>query len=178
MKQLFRAGKIEHQVVLKPKLNFTKFSNEQRNKRAIFGAITLGFLGLVFEGISSFLHHKRHIALQKAVKMMSITMDAQRNKQMHLENLLIMYGVYNAGTLSKLVKTAQVMHSHQMLVEELFTGQQVEAYKIYSKMQDAHRVQHYVTNSLLYLWTIKENYIMVYNEFITQLWIYAKQLES
>ena len=31
-------------------------------------------------------------------------MDAQGNKQMLLENLLIMYGVYNAETLSKLVK--------------------------------------------------------------------------
>ena len=128
-----------------------KFQTEQRNKRAIFGTIISGFLGLAFEGISSFLHHKRHRALQKAVKMMSITTDAQRNKLMHLENSLIMYGVYNAETLSKLVKTAQVMHSHQMLVEQLYAGQQVEAYKIYSKMQDAHGVQHYVTNSLLYL---------------------------
>ena len=32
-------------------------------------------------------------------------MDTQRNKLMHLENLLIMYRVYNAETLSKLVKT-------------------------------------------------------------------------
>ena len=105
---------------------------------------------------------------------MSITTDTQRNKLMHLENSLIMYRVYNAETLSKLVKTAQVMHSCQTLVEQLFAGQQVEAYRIYSRMQDACRVQHYVTNSLLYLWTIKEKYIVVYNEFITQLWIYAK----
>ena len=81
--------------------------------------------------------------------MMSITTDTQRNKLMHVENSLIMNGVYNAETLSKLVKTVQVMHSCQMLVEQPFTGQQVEAYRIYSKMQDAHRVQHYVTNSLL-----------------------------
>ena len=101
--------------------------------------------------------------------MMSITTDAQRNELMYLENLLIMYGVYNAETLSTLVKTVQVLHSHQMLVEQLFTGQQVEAYKIYFKMQDACRVQHYVTNSLLYLQTIKEKYVTVYNEFITQL---------
>ena len=53
-----------------------------------------------------------------------------------------MYGVYNVETLSKLVKTVQVMHSHQMLVEQLFSGQQVQAHEIYSKMQDAHRVQH------------------------------------
>ena len=93
---------------------------------------------------------------------------------MHLENLLIMYRVYNAETLSKLVQTVQVLHSHQTLVEQLFAGQQVAAYQIYSKMQDACGVQHYVTNLLLYLQTIKEKYIVVYNEFITQLPIYAK----
>ena len=113
-----------------------KFQTQRRNKRAIFGAIISGFSGLAFKGISSFLHDKRHKALQKAVKMMSITTDAQRNKLMHLENSLI-YGVYNAETLSKLVKTVQGLHSHQTLVEQLFTGQQVAAYQIYSKMQDA-----------------------------------------
>ena len=71
-------------------------------------------------------------------------------------------------TLSKLVKIVQLMHSCQMLIEQLFAGQQVEAYRIYSKMQDVCRVQHYITNSL-YLQTIKEKYIAVYNEFITQL---------
>ena len=146
-----------------------KFQTERRNKRAIFGTIISGFLGLAFEGISSFIHNKRHKALQKAVKMMSITTDAQRNKLMHLENSLIIYAVYNVETLSKLVKTAQVMHSQQTLVEQLFAGQQVEAYIIYSKMQDACGVQHYITNSLLNLRTIKEKYIAVYNEFITQL---------
>ena len=151
-----------------------KFQEERRNKRGIFGAIISGFLGLAFEGISSFLHHKRHNALQKVVKAMPITMDAQRNKLMHLENLLIMYGVYNAETLSKLVKTAQVLHSHQSLVEQLFTLQNIMAYTIYSKMQDAHRVQPYITNLLLYLHTIKEKYIAVHNEFITQLQIYTK----
>ena len=41
-------------------------------------------------------------------------------------------------------------------------------------MQEAHNVQHYVMNVLLYLCTIIEKYITVYNEFITQLCIYAK----
>ena len=91
--------------------NFPKFQTEWRNKTAIFGTIISGFLGLAFEGISSFLHNKRNKALRKAVKIMSITTDTQRNKLMHLENSLIMYGVYNAETISKLVKTAQVMHS-------------------------------------------------------------------
>ena len=63
-----------------------KFYTEHRNKRGIFGAIISGFIGLAFEGISSSLHHKRHKALQKAVKAMSISTDVQRNKLMHLEN--------------------------------------------------------------------------------------------
>ena len=136
-----------------------KFQKEHRNKRGIFGAIISGFLGLAFDGISSFLHHKRHKALQKVVKAMSITTEAQRNKLMHLENSLIMYGVYNAETLEKLVETAQVLHSCQSLVEQLFAGQQVAAYKIYLKMQNACGVQHYVTNTLLYLCTIKKKNI-------------------
>ena len=85
-----------------------KFYTEGRDKRGIFGAIISGFIGLAFEGIYSFLHHKRHKAPQKAVKAISISMDTQRNKLMHLENSVI---VYNAETLEKLVKTAHVLHS-------------------------------------------------------------------
>ena len=63
-----------------------KFYTEQRNKKGIFCTIISGFIGLAFEGISSFLHHKRHKALHKVVKAMSILRDMQRNKLMHLEN--------------------------------------------------------------------------------------------
>ena len=47
---------------------------------------------------------------------------------------------------------------------------------MYSKMQNTHCIQHYVMNALLYLCTIKEKYLVVYNEFITQLHIYAKAI--
>ena len=87
-----------------------------------------------------------------------------------------MYGVYNAETLEKLVETAQVLHSRQSLIEQLFARQQVAAYNIYSKMQNTHGVQHYVMNALLYLRTKKEKYITVYNEFITHVCIYAKAI--
>ena len=106
---------------------------------------------------------------------MSISTEAQRNKLMHLEKSLIMYGVYNTETLGKLVKTAHVLYSCQSLVEDLFAGQKVAAYEVYSKMQNACMVFNiYLMNTLLYLHTIKEKYIAVYNEFITQLCIYAK----
>ena len=87
-----------------------------------------------------------------------------------------MYRVYNAETLEKLVNTAHALHSQQSLVEDLFAGQKVAAYEIYSKMQNACSIQHYVMNELLYLHTIEEQYIAVYNEFITQLCIYTKAI--
>ena len=66
-----------------------KFYESHRSKREILSTLISGFIGLAFEGISSFLHHKA----------MSILMDAQRNKLMHLENTLVMYRIYNAETL-------------------------------------------------------------------------------
>ena len=90
-----------------------KFYTEQRNKRGIFSAIISRFIGLAFKGISNFLHHKRCKALHKAVKAMSISMDMQRNKLMHLENTLLIYRVYNTETLERLVRTVQVKHSRQ-----------------------------------------------------------------
>ena len=145
-----------------------KFYTEHRNKRGIFGAIISGFIWLAFEGISNFLHHKRHSALQRAVKAMCILTDMQRNKLMHLENSLIMYGVYNAETLEKLVKTAHVLHSQQSLIENLFTGQTAAAYKIYSQMHNTCGIQHFAISSLLHLCTIKDKYIAIYNEFISK----------
>ena len=63
-----------------------KFPEGQKSKRGIFSMIISGFVGLTFEGISNFLHNKRHKALHKSVKAMSICTDIQRNKHMHLEN--------------------------------------------------------------------------------------------
>ena len=139
-----------------------KFYTEQRNKRGIFAAIISGFIGLAFKGISSFLHHKRHKVLHKAVRAMLILTDAQRKKLMHLENTLVMYGIYNAKTLEKLVKMIQVIHSRQSLIEGLFSGQSVAGYEAYSQMHRVHSIQHYVINSMLYLHTIIDKYIKIY----------------
>ena len=47
---------------------------------------------------------------------MSCKEDIQRNKPMHLENTLVMYGVYSAETLEKLIKTVHRLHSKQSIV--------------------------------------------------------------
>ena len=153
-----------------------KFCEGWKNKRGIFGALISGFIGLAFEGISSFLHHKRHNALHKAVKAMSILKDAQRNKLMHLENTLIMYGIYNAETLENLARTVHILCNRQSLYESLFAGQTSAACKAYSQMHGTCSIQHYTIISMLYLHTIKDKYIKIYNEFISQLHIYMLKL--
>ena len=90
-----------------------EFYEGQKNKRGIFSVIITGFIGLAFEGISNFLHPKRHKALHKTVKAISISTDMQRNKLMHLENTLVIYGIYNAETLENLVKTVHALDSRQ-----------------------------------------------------------------
>ena len=42
---------------------------------------------------------------------MSSKVDIQRNKLIHLENTSVMYGVYNAETLEKLIKTVHTLHA-------------------------------------------------------------------
>ena len=55
------------------------FSRDKRNKRRIITSVISGFIGLTYEGISSFWHHKRQKALQ-AVKAMERKADIQCNK--------------------------------------------------------------------------------------------------
>ena len=57
------------------------FPKEKRPKRiailaSVLGGIVPSIMGLAYEGISSFLHHKRHKALHKAVKVMERKTDS------------------------------------------------------------------------------------------------------
>ena len=65
---------------------------------------------------------------------MSIQTDVQRNKLMHLENTLVMYGVYNVEILERLVKTVNALHSRQTLYENLFASKTSATYEYYSQM--------------------------------------------
>ena len=105
---------------------------------------------------------------------MSVTTDMQRNKLMHLENTMAMYGIYNAEILENLVKTVHALHSRQTLYANLFTGRISVAYKSYLQMHGSCGIQHYPVNLMLYLRTIKDKYIEIYNKFISQLCIYTK----
>ena len=87
------------------------FTKNDRQKRGIFTSLVTGFIGLVYEGISSFLHHKMQKALQKAVHVMENKVDIQHNKIFHLEDSLVMYGVYNSDTLEDLIITVNKLYN-------------------------------------------------------------------
>ena len=56
---------------------------ERKEKRGIITLLTSGFIDLAYEGISRFLHHRRHKELHKAVKAMENKANIQHNMLMH-----------------------------------------------------------------------------------------------
>ena len=76
-----------------------KFLTDNRHKHgailaSILGSITSKVIDLAYEGISSFLHHKRHKALHKAMAVKNKKTNIQCNRIHHLEGTMIMYGVF------------------------------------------------------------------------------------
>ena len=64
--------------------------NEPNRKKrflsAVLGSVASKIIGLAFEGISSFLHHKRHRTLNKAIKQINERQNIEHNKIYHLED--------------------------------------------------------------------------------------------
>ena len=73
----------------------------KQNHRLV-STLVSGFIGLAYEGISSFLQRKREDALQKAVIAMNNEVNFQYNKLLKLDNTMLMYRIYNVETLDKL----------------------------------------------------------------------------
>ena len=71
-------------------------------KRQTISALISGFIGLAFEGISSYLQHKSQKALQQAMHTMNKRINIERNRVFHMEDSMMMYGVYNVGHIGKI----------------------------------------------------------------------------
>ena len=91
---------------------------------------------------------------------------------MHLEDSVVMYGLYNAETLEQLINTVHYIHNTITSNEKLFVGQ-CSTTILQSLYANAHSIQHYSMNSLLYLRTVEDKYGLLYKELIMQLHIYA-----
>ena len=92
-----------------------------KQKHGIATTLISGFIGLAYDGISSFLQGKFENALQKA--MMNNEVNFQPNKLLKLDNTMLMYGIYNAETLEKLINLVQDIHNVTSSHEKLFAGE-------------------------------------------------------
>ena len=67
---------------------------------------------------------------------MEAKVNIQCNKLIHLEDSVVMYGVYNSETLEKLINTAHQMHNTMTPNERLFAGDLSTAFTWYiNKME-------------------------------------------
>ena len=146
----------------------------RKEKRAIITLLVTGFIDLAYEGISSFLHKRRHKALHKAVKVMKNKVNLQFNKLISLENSIVIYGDYNTETLEKLINTIHQMHNITTPNERLFAGKLGTSFTWYI---NKNRVLHYAINTLLYLRTVSEEYVQMYEEFIMLLCMYTEVMK-
>ena len=94
----------------------------------------------------------------------------QHNKLMHLEDSMVMYNIYNAETLEQLINTVHHINNTTTLDNKLFAEQQ-DTLTLQSLYGNAGGKQHYSKNSLLYLKTVKDKYVLLYKELIMQLHI-------
>ena len=151
------------------------FNNrKKRFLTTILGTVATKIIGLAFEGISSFLHHKRHKALQKAVNALNSGTNIDHNKVYHLEDTMIMYGKYNSDTLMELVNTVHQMQNVTMWKETVFVSEMNDWLKC--KLEDIHSEFDYSMDAVLFLTTVNEKYMRMYEKFINELRSYLKAI--
>ena len=63
------------------------------------------------EGIPSYLQNRRQKALHKVSIAMEKKVNLKCNKIIHLENLMVMYDIYNPDSLEKLFTTVHKIHN-------------------------------------------------------------------
>ena len=88
---------------------------------------------------------------------------------------MLMYSIYNAETLEKLINTVHNIHNVTSSHERLFTGEHNPA--IFRLLYTNNLgIQQYAFNSLLFLRVIQDKYISLYRELITHLRAYVSAI--
>ena len=156
-------------------LMLPNFNNrKKRFLTTILGTIATKVIGLAFEGISSFLHHKRHKALQKAINVLNSKTNIDHNKVYHLEDTMIMYGKYNSDTLIELVNMVHQMQKVTTWKEKVFVSKMNEWLKC--KLEGIGNEFDYSIDAVLFLTMVKEKYVRMYEKFIDELKSYSKAI--
>ena len=153
-----------------------KLPTDHRHKRGailafILGSVASSVIGLAYKGISSFLHHKRHKALHKAVAVVDKKTNIQCHRVHHLEDTRIMYGVYNSDTLTDLIDTVHRMQNLTTWNEKTFAGKLHDWMELCSQDEV---ICNYAINSVLFVTTVREKYVKMYEQFIKELKLYSR----
>ena len=122
-KQIDYYNHTAHEIPTKEiSLILPKFPKHRKEKRSIIASVT-SFIGLAYKCISSYLHNKRHKELQKAFVAMENKVNLEQNKIFHLEDSMVMYGIYNSDNVENLINTVHKMHNKMTWNEKLFASE-------------------------------------------------------
>ena len=146
----------------------------KRQKHGIFTTLVSSFIGLAYEGISSFLQHKWNNALHKAVNAMNNIANIQCSKLMKLDDTMLMYGIYKCRNIRK----SYLKLCTRFIILHLHIRNCLQNTTTLFRILYTHSLglQHYSTNSLLYLRIIQDKYILLHRELITQLCTYVSAI--
>ena len=86
---------------------------------------------------------------------------------------MVIYGIYNAETIEKIVNTLEKMLNKATLNERLFVGKLTYCFNWYLLEEG---VVHYVINLILYTNTLKKKYNKMYEMLIHRLDLYANAI--
>ena len=96
---------------------------------------------------------------------------------MKLDDTMLMYRIYNAETLEKLINTVQEIHNVTSSHEKLFMGEHnLTIFRLL--YMDALGIQQFAFNSLLFLRVIQDKNISLYRDLITQLQSYVSAIRA
>ena len=84
-----------------------------------------------------------------------------------------MYGIYNVDTLKKLIQMVHNMNNRSIWFEKMYAGKMNDWFYKYAVSEGA---EYYSIHTLLYLRTIQEKYVKMYERFVAQLREYSKAI--
>ena len=86
---------------------------------------------------------------------------------------MIMYGVYNSDTLKDLIDTVHRMQNFTTWNEKTFPRKLHDWMELYLQDEGIH---NYAINSMLFLTTVREKYVRMYEKFLEELKLYSRAI--
>ena len=112
--------------------------------------------------------------MQKAVNTLNSRTSINHNRVYHLEDAMIMYSKYSSDTLMELVNMVHQMQNATTWKERIFVSEMNDWLK--HKLEEVLNEFDYSMDAALFLTTIKEKYVRMYEKFINELRSYSKAI--